>query len=144
VFREGTATTTDPDGEAPIALNSCVKYKPDLILCSTHWAGYCPKRAISQALSVFADANVRYSRHPAVVDAISVELGLGISRVPGRVLPEARNAYICALLALKAIPHATSSFQGQAVFRLLRVAAAEIAKHRFIENCYVKCVPTKL
>jgi hypothetical protein len=68
---------------------------------------------------------------------------LGIPRVPGKVLPEDLNAYICALLAVKAIPRATSNFQRQAVLRLLRVASAEIAKHQLAEQCYVKLVPTK-
>jgi hypothetical protein len=92
------------------------------------------EQAISRAISVFSHADVRYLRHPAVVDAIYAELTLGISRVPGKVLPEDLNAYIYALLALKAIPRATSNFQRQAVLRLLRVASAEIAKHQLVER----------
>jgi hypothetical protein len=101
------------------------------------------EKAIGHAISVFADADARNLCHPAVVDAITAELTLGISRVPGKILPEDLNGYICALLAVKAIPRATSNFQRQAVLRLLRVASAEIGKHRLVEGYYVKLVPTR-
>jgi hypothetical protein len=102
------------------------------------------EQAIRGAISAFADADARCLPHPAVVDAINAELTWEYRVCRARsFLPEDLNAYVCALLAVKAIPRATSNFQRQAVLRLLGVASAEIAKHKCVERCHVRCVPTK-
>jgi hypothetical protein len=68
------------------------------------------EKAICRAIAVFGDADVHDIPHAGVVDAINAELTLGVSRVPGKVAPRDLNGYICALLALKAIPRATLEF----------------------------------
>ncbi len=99
------------------------------------------EQAISSAISIFADADARNFCHSAVVDAIAAELTLGISRVPGKILPADIDSYICALLALKPIPRARSNFQRPAVLSLLRVACAGITRHRFVEECDARLMP---